>query len=364
MTLIRYLDWSDGQDRFLDVKQVLRRVFSWLLIQEDGDVQAALQLLEMLGERHGLFREGYGIGEFRRDLERDRIVSGTPGEQHLTPRGERFIRSDSLDQIFGGLKTAPGGDHAIPHAGESGDPLSETRPYAFGDDIHDIDYSRSMQNSMRRTPGAGFTLREDDLEVRERERFVSAATVLMLDISHSMILYGEDRITPAKRVALALVELIRTRYPKDALHLVLFGDDAREVPLRELPYAGVGPYHTNTQAGLRLARHILMRKKHSNRQIFMITDGKPTALWERNELYLNPFGLDPKIIRKTLNEAAECRRYGIPITTFMLARDPLLVDFVKQLTETNRGRAYFSSLNDLEQKVFVDFIRNRTRRVR
>ena len=217
---------------------------------------------------------------------------------------------------------------------------------------------------MRRTPGRSFQLREDDLEVRERERFVSAATVLMLDISHSMILYGEDRITPAKRVALALVELIRTRYPKDALHLVLFGDDAREVPLRELPYSGVGPYHTNTHAGLQLARHILMRKKHSNRQIFMITDGKPTALNERDGLYLNPFGLDRKIVRRTLNEAAECRRYGIPITTFMLAREPLLVDFVRQMTEINHGRAYFSSLRDLEQKVFVDFIRNRTRRVR
>ncbi|MGA1201927.1 MAG: vWA domain-containing protein [Planctomycetota bacterium] len=368
MSRVRYLDWLDGQERFLDLQQTLRRIFSWLLIQEDGDVESALEQLEYLGERHGLFRDGYGMDEFRRDLERDRLVSGPRGSQDLTPRGERFIRADSLDQIFGNLQNAPGGDHDIPQAGESGEPLAETRPYAFGDEIHDIDYARSLQNSMRRAglPGGGdrLSLHEEDLEVRERERFVSAATVLMLDISHSMILYGEDRITPAKRVALALVELIRTRYPKDSLHLVLFGDDAREVPLRELPYAGVGPYHTNTHAGLRLARHILMRKKHSNRQIFMITDGKPTALMERGELYLNPFGLDEKIVRRTLNEAAECRRYKIPITTFMLAREPLLVDFVKTMTETNRGRAYFSSLRDLEQKVFVDFIRNRSRRVR
>jgi len=364
LSWIRYLDWRDGRQRFLERKRTLRRIFSWLLIQHDGDVESALEHLEMVAERHGLFGSDYGPDDFRRDLQRDRMVSGPVGEQQLTPRGERFIRSDSLDQIFGGLKRAPGGDHAIPHAGESGEPLSETRPYSFGDEVHDIDYGRTLQNSLRRDPHGGFRLREEDLEVWERERFVSAATVLMLDISHSMILYGEDRITPAKRVALALVELIRTRYPKDALHLVLFGDEAREVPLRELPYSGVGPYHTNTHAGLRLARHILMRKKHSNRQIFMITDGKPTALTERNELYLNPFGLDPKIVRRTLNEAAECRRYGIPITTFMLARDPLLVDFVKNLTEVNRGRAYFSSLRDLEQKVFVDFIRNRTRKVR
>ncbi len=364
MTWIRYLDWQKGQEQFLDRRRALRRIFSWLLIENDGDVEAALDQLERIDERYGLTGDGYGMDEFRRELERERLIAGPDGSRQLTPRGERFIRADSLDQIFGALGRAPGGDHAIPIAGETGEALSETRPYEFGDDVHDIDFRRSMQNSLRRNPHGGFPLREEDLEVQERERFVSAATVLMLDISHSMILYGEDRITPAKRVALALVELIRTRYPKDALHLVLFGDDAREVPLRELPYSGVGPYHTNTHAGLKLARHILMRKKHSNRQIFMITDGKPTAISERNELYLNPFGLDRKIVRRTLNEAAECRRYGIPITTFMLARDPMLVDFVKQLTEVNHGRAYFSSLSDLEQKVFVDFIKNRTRKVR
>jgi len=364
MTRIRYLDWRDGQRRFLDRKRALRRIFSWLLIAEDGDVERALERLEEIGRRHGLFDGEYGPDDFRRELERERMIAGPEGRRSLTPRGERFIRADSLDQIFGSLGRAPGGDHAIPLAGEPGEALPETRPYAFGDDVHDIDVRRSLQNALRRDPSGSFRLREEDLEVQERERFVSAATVLMLDISHSMILYGEDRITPAKRVALALVELIRTRYPKDALHLVLFGDDAREVPIRELPYAGVGPYHTNTCAGLRLARNILLRKKHSNRQIFMITDGKPTALEEKGELYLNPFGLDRKIVRRTLSEAAECRRYGIPITTFMLARDPLLVDFVKQLTETNQGRAYYSSLRDLEQKVFVDFIRNRSRRVR
>jgi uncharacterized protein with von Willebrand factor type A (vWA) domain len=155
-----------------------------------------------------------------------------------------------------------------------------------------------------------------------------------------------------------------SRYPKDALHVVLFGDDAEEISVKELTYAGVGPYHTNTHAGLRLARHILMRKKHTNKQVFMITDGKPTALFEENQLYLNPFGLDRKIVNKTLDEAAECRRHGIPITTFMLARDPLLVRFVERLTEINRGRAYFSSVDALEKTVFVDFVQNRRRTVR
>ena len=192
----------------------------------------------------------------------------------------------------------------------------------------------------------------------------SCATVLMLDCSHSMILYGEDRITPAKRVALALVELIRSRYPKDALHVILFGDSAREISVRDLTYTGVGPYHTNTHAALRLARQILLRKKHNNKQVFMITDGKPTALFEEGRLYLNPIGLDRKIVNKTLDEAAECRRHGIPITTFMLARDPQLVHFVETLTKVNRGRAFFASPYDLGEFVLADYLRNRRKLLR
>ncbi len=207
-------------------------------------------------------------------------------------------------------------------------------------------------------------LREEDLRVFESEQYVSVATALLVDVSHSMILYGEDRITPAKRVALALVELIRARYPGDALHVILFGDEAREISVRELMYAGVGPYHTNTQDALRLARQILLRKKHTSRQIFMITDGKPSALFEGGGLYLNPFGLDPRIVSRTLQEAAECRRQKILITTFMLAREPLLVKFVEKLTRVTCGRAFFSSPDSLEETVFVDFIRNRQRKVR
>ena len=240
----------------------------------------------------------------------------------------------------------------------------ETRPYRFGDDVADIDFVSSFKNRMVRDAAGGSGLTESDLEVFESEAFVSVATCLLVDVSHSMILYGEDRITPAKRVALALTELILTKFPKDAFHVILFGDDAREIPVKDLVYSGVGPYHTNTHAALRLARQILMRKKHANRQIFMITDGKPTALWEEGGLYINTFGADRKIINKTLDEAAECRRYGIPITTFMLARDPMLVHFVEEMTRTNKGRAYFASLDGLEQSVFVDFLQNRRRKVR
>ena len=360
---IRYLDWQEGTQRLADRQKLLERLFAYLLVREDGDVDQALDLLEAIGERHGLFDENFSFEDFKRQLQRDRLVAQTPNGMSLTPRGEQFVRRDSLQQIFSGLSAGALGNHRTHHSGQGLERLSETRPYRFGDEVADIDFVSSFKNSFSRA-GAGGALHEEDLEVFESEHFVSVATCLLVDVSHSMILYGEDRITPAKRVALALTELILTKYPKDAFHVILFGDDAREIPVKELTYAGVGPYHTNTCAGLQLARRILMRKKHANRQVFMITDGKPTALFEDGDLYLNPFGLDRKIVNKTLDEAAECRRHGIPITTFMLAREPMLVNFVEEMTRINRGRAYFASLDQLEQTVFVDFVKNRRRRVR
>lgn len=361
---IRYLDWKEGLARLADRKRLLERLFTYLLVQEDGDVDRALELLDRIARRYGLFDDDYGLDDFKRDMLGKRIVAKSPDGFALTPRGERFVRQTTLEQVFSHLKPGGLGGHRTPHAGSGMERLSETRPYSFGDEVSDIDFRRSFQNALRRGDTDDPVLRETDLEVYETEQHVSVATCLLVDVSHSMILYGEDRITPAKRVALALTELILTRYPKDAFHVILFGDVAREVPVRELTYCGVGPYHTNTHAALQLARRILMRKKQANKQIFMITDGKPTALTEEGTIYINSFGLDRKIVNKTLDEAAECRRYSIPITTFMLARDPLLVRFVERLTEVNRGRAYFSALDRLEQTVFVDYIKNRRRKVR
>ena len=366
---VRYLDWQEGAGGLEERLKLLRRLFAALLVQENGDVPRSLEILEMIGERYGLFDEDLTLEDFKRRIEEEKLVVTGPNGRSLTPRGEQFIRADSLNQIFSNLKGGPGGNHRTPLPGRGAERLAETRPYQFGDEISDIDFVRSYQEALRRSvaddgnegiPG----LQEDDLQVFESEEHVSVATALLVDVSHSMILYGEDRITPAKRVALALVELIRTRYPKDALHVILFGDDAREISIRDLTYCGVGPYHTNTKAALGLARRILVRKKHAQKQIFMITDGKPSALFEDGRLYLNSMGLDRKIVAKTLDEAAECRRHRIPITTFMLARDALLVRFVEDLTRVNQGRAFFSSLDRLEQTVFVDFIRNRQKRVR
>jgi uncharacterized protein with von Willebrand factor type A (vWA) domain len=241
--------------------------------------------------------------------------------------------------------------------------LPETRSWRFGDNLHHLDAGRSLQNALKRTQGR-LELSEEDLEVHETEHLTSCATVLAIDVSHSMILYGEDRITPAKKVALALTELITTKYPKDSLNVLLFGDRAERVDLSEIPSVDAGPYHTNTRDALRLARGILSRQRQPNRQIFMITDGKPSAITEGGRVYKNPFGLDMKIVNKTLDEADLCRRQGVVVTTFMLATDPMLTDFVEKLTQVNRGRAYFASPYNLGEFILADYIRNRRRRVR
>ena len=197
----------------------------------------------------------------------------------------------------------------------------------------------------------------------EQEHLSACATVLMVDVSHSMILYGEDRITPAKKIALALTQLIQTRYPKDTLDVVLFGDDATQVPLKDLMKIQAGPFHTNTKAGLQLAQRVLDTRKGVNKQIFMITDGKPSAIREYGRLYKNPFGLDPKIVNKTLEEASYCRKKRITITTFMLATDAPLLEFVRKLAELNHGRVYETDPNNLGAYVFRDFVRNRRKRL-
>jgi uncharacterized protein with von Willebrand factor type A (vWA) domain len=200
--------------------------------------------------------------------------------------------------------------------------------------------------------------------IEEREFKTQTSTVLMIDISHSMILYGEDRITPAKKVAMALAELITTRYPKDTLDLIVFGDEAWPIQIKDLPYLQVGPYHTNTFEGLELALNILKRRKNNNKQIFMITDGKPTCLKEGAGYYRNSFGLDRKIINKTLNQAAKCRRMNIPVTTFMIARDPYLQKFVRDFTRINHGRAFYSNVRGLGDYMLEDYVRNRRKRMR
>ena len=357
----RYAQFDAEALRQLLAQRGLIELFNHLLLRTNGDVEEALRWMEQLRDR-GYLPADFEAEAFRELLEREGLIREAPEGAELTPKGERRIRQDSLDLIFSALARGGEGDHPTTHEGGDGEPMAETRPYAFGDPAADIDVLASVKNAVGRT--GELDLGEEDLEVHERHHQASCATVLLLDVSHSMVLYGEDRITPAKQVALALAELILTKYKRDALDVVLFGDDAEPVSIGDLPYVGAGPYHTNTRAGLRLAQDILGRRKHAQKQIFMVTDGKPSCIFdEAGRLYKNPFGLDPRIVVKTLDEAKACRRKRIVITTFMLAQDPDLVRFVEELTEVNRGRAYYASAERLGGFVFVDYIRNRRRMV-
>ena len=363
----RYSEWDENRhgqnvptfDRLLDL-------FQQLLYHTGGDADEALRWLTQLDNKYGLTDDEMGLGDFIEELKNRGLIERDEqtGTVHITAKSERALRQRSLEEIFTHLRKSGRGGHKTPFAGEGDERLPETRPYAFGDDVHRLDVTGTLSNAFRRSGLGDFSLSEDDFEVFETDHHASVATVLMIDLSHSMVLYGEDRITPARKTAMALAELIMTRYPKDTLDIVAFGDDAWEVAVKDLPYLNVGPFHTNTRAGLQRARTILRRRKNRNKQIFMITDGKPSAHFEAGRLYKNPYGLDRKIVNKVLDEAAVCRRERIAITTFMIARDPALQHFVRQLTETNQGRAYYAGLDDLGGFIFEDYVRNRRKFMR
>jgi Ca-activated chloride channel family protein len=360
---VRYSQWraeSRTDEQRLDK---LTQLFSYIVVQTSGDVDEALDWIRQIAEEYGLFDDTLSMDDLIDKLREMGLIEDAETGLTLTSKGVQRIRQDALREIFTSLQKSPTGSHETPFTGTGVDRLSETKKYTFGDQPTNIDLTSTLSNAFRRDGIDDFTLREEDFEVYETEHQTSCATVLMLDISHSMILYGEDRITPAKQVALALSELIMTRFPKDYLAMVVFGDDAQLVSINELPFLSVGPYHTNTRAGLQLARNLLRRHSNANKQIFMVTDGKPSAMFDASgRLYKNSFGLDPKIVNKTLDEAVACRREHIPITTFMVARDPYLINFVEELTKANQGRAYYSSLSNLGEFVFVDYIRNRKKR--
>jgi len=340
----------------------LLRLWNQLVLASGGDPEEAMEWMRYLQEQ-GYISENIDLEAFFASLEAQNLLErdGEGGVQ-LTSAGERRIRRSAFEEIFGGLERAGAGYHPVRAPGEGVERLPETRQFQFGDDLRHLDAPRSLQNALKRTHGE-LQLAEEDLEIHETEHLTSCATVVAIDISHSMILYGEDRITPAKKVALALTELITTKYPKDHLSVILFGDRAERVRLVDLPYIEAGPYHTNTREGLQLARGLLSRQKQPNKQIFLITDGKPSAITEGGRIYKNPFGLDMKIVNLTLEEADQCRRQRVVITTFMLATDSLLTDFVEKLTQVNRGRAYFASPYNLGEFILADYIKNRRRRV-
>ncbi len=282
----------------------------------------------------------------------------------LTDKGIDFLGYKTLRSLLGSLGKSSFGSHDTPYLATGIESDGWSKPYEFGD-VLNLDVNETLRNSLSRTGSLEFPLDLDygDLMVRQAEYRSSCATVLMLDCSHSMILYGEDRFTPAKKVALALTHLIRTQFPGDTLRVVLFHDSAEEIPLATLAHAQVGPYHTNTAEGLKLAQRILMAQKKDMRQVIMITDGKPSALTMPNGMiYKNAMGLDAMVISETLREVANCRRSGIVINTFMLARDRALVEFVKRMSQISRGKAYFTNTMTLGQFILMDFLRKKTKR--
>jgi Ca-activated chloride channel homolog len=358
-----YSQWTEKSRTDEQRLQELLKVFSFLALTTNGNVQEALEWLRELAERYGIFGDGLTFQDLIDKLKEMGIIKERDGIQNLTTRGLKKIRQDALLQIFSSLKKSSLGSHESPYTGQGVDRLHDTKQWKFGDHATNIDLTSTLTNVFRRDGIDNFHLQEEDLEVYETEFMSGCATVLLLDISHSMVLYGEDRITPAKQVTLALAELIQTKFPKDYLALVAFGDSAQMVNLNELPFLTVGPYHTNTRDGLQLARSLLRRPGTINKQIFMVTDGKPSAIFDDSGfLYKNPYGLDPRIVNKTLDEALQCRREMITISTFMIAQDPSLVEFVEELTKVNRGRAYYTSPDNLGDFIFVDYIRNRHKR--
>jgi len=365
-------EWSEDTLQALHdaiLEALMRR---GLLSDEDlqklmDDKEALEQFLQKTVER--LVREGY-LKTSEAQPFHDPTGGGALGEAgppvrfELTQKALDFLGYRALRDLLGAVGKSSFGRHDTRDLSTGIEASGPSKDWEFGDTMN-LDVSGTLLNAIARE-GLKVPLEVDykDLQIRQSEYQSSCATVVMLDCSHSMILYGEDRFTPAKKVALALSHLLRTQYPGDSLHLVVFHDSAEQVPVSQLARVRVGPYYTNTREGLRLAQRILLRERKDMKQIVMITDGKPSALTEADgRIYRNPFGLDPRVVALTLKEVANCRRQGIMVNTFMLARDRDLVAFVKKVTEMCRGKAYFTTPYSLGQYVLMDYLTKKVKKV-
>jgi Ca-activated chloride channel homolog len=367
-----------------------------MLADNDGQFKGSLleEMLNQLIER--LVEEGYlKLKEEQPGEQTRRQRAGGRGEVseplprnvrfEVTEKGLDFLGYKTLRNLLGSLGKSSIGRHDTQHLSTGVEAAAASKPYEFGDTVN-LDVNTTLLSAIQREGlKVPLNLEYKDLHVHQCDYQSSCATVVMLDCSHSMILYGEDRFTPAKKVALALAHLIRTHYPGDSLKIVLFHDSAEELPMAQLATTQVGPYHTNTAEGLRLARRLLQAQRKEMKQIVMVTDGKPTACFlddasasaagrrsfasPRGEaagrrLYKNPMGMDPFVMGETFKEVQACRKAGIMINTFMLASDYYLVDFVKEMTAMTNGKAYFANPNNLSQFVLMDFLKRRTSRVK
>jgi uncharacterized protein with von Willebrand factor type A (vWA) domain len=363
----------------------LFEIFQELITHTSGDFDEAIDWLRELDKEYELTTDDYTIEDFIEDLKAKGYIreefedgggkigkeghegdeGGGKGTISITAKLERMIRQRALDQIFGKIKRSGSGNHKTGKSGRGDEHTGEFREYRYGDGLDRISMTESIKNAQINHGIGNFMLDEGDLVVEDTQYKAQMSTVLMIDISHSMILYGEDRITPAKKVAMALAELITTRYPKDTLDILVFGNDAWPIPIKDLPYLKVGPYHTNTVAGLQLAMDMLRRKRNTNKQIFMITDGKPSCLrMPDGTYYKNSVGLDDYIVEKCYAMASQARKLHIPITTFMIAEDPYLMQFIREFTQANKGKAFYTGLKGLGEMIFEDYENNRRKRIK
>jgi Ca-activated chloride channel homolog len=371
-------EFNDGEQTLDELKQAIQQALEAgeLLdenmrerleeMQADGQLD---ELLEKLIER--MQQEDYITIDQPFDPTRQSNVPGQTGEPQqgqvkfeVTDKGLDFLGYRTLRDLLGSLGKSSFGRHDTRDMATGIESSGASRPYEFGDTLN-LDITATLSNAIQRDGlKVPINLEYSDLQVHQCEYQSSCATVLMLDCSHSMILYGEDRFTPAKKVAMALSQLIRTQYPGDSLSLVLFHDSAEELPLSQLARVKVGPYYTNTREGLRMAQRILDRQRKDMKQIIMITDGKPSALTlEDGRIYKNAFGLDPLVVSRTLEEVSRCKRAGVMINTFMLASDFGLIQFVQKVTEMCRGKAYFTTPHTLGQYLLMDYMSRKTRTI-
>ena len=367
----KMLDENDGKFKGSLLEELINQLIERLV--EEGYLNLQEQQQQQQQNREG---QGGGNGEVGAPMPRDVRFQ-------LTEKGLDFLGYKTLQKLLGSMGKSSIGRHETPQLDTGIEAALSSKQYEFGDTIN-LDVNATLLSAIAREGlGVPLNLEYKDLYVHQQDYTSSCATVVMLDCSHSMILYGEDRFTPAKKVALALAHLIRTQYPGDSLKIVLFHDDAEELPLASLATTQVGPYHTNTAEGLKLARRILAAQGKEMKQIVMVTDGKPTAAFidtgnpayfnyrrysqvknDKRALYKNSMGNDPFVMAETFKEVQACRKAGIMINTFMLASDYYLVDFVKKMSEMTRGKAYFANPNNLTQFVLMDFLKRRTSRVR
>jgi len=372
-----YDDFGDGEQTLEDLRRALEQA---LLNSDlvDEKMREQLQQMQMDGTLDDLIeqlvermqQEDYISIDDPHDPSKRSSVGGQVGEAQnqakfeITDKSLDFLGFKTLRDLLGSLGKSSFGRHDTRDLATGIETSGASRPYEFGDTLN-LDITATLSSAIQRE---GLTLplniEYSDLQVHQCEYQSSCATVLMLDCSHSMILYGEDRFTPAKKVAMALSHLIRTQYPGDSLSLILFHDSAEEVPLSQLARVKVGPYYTNTREGLRLAQRILQRQRKDMKQIVMITDGKPSALTlEDGRIYKNAFGLDPFVVSQTLEEVSKCKRAGVLINTFMLASDYGLVQFVQKVTEMCRGKAYFTTPYTLGQYLLMDYMSRKTKTI-